>query len=142
MELADWEVNYVERPLNRGLERRFEWRGPHNVPVRVTRDMLRDLMPQRNGESWPSRLSIDGVPLKCLPGSERYTETFIYNAALYMRLDGTGWFWWLYHVIRRPILRGLWFVYERSILTLHVWGLADYPLGCRPSWRDIKLFRR
>lgn len=139
METQHVLVHSYEKPLG-GWGRRYEPQGPAHLPIIVDRNFLRDV--GHSVDVWPVQIDLDGLPLRYLPGSENHPECFLRNAALYVRTDGRNWFVWAYYRIRRPPLRAFWFLYERFILTLHVWGLADYPHGCRPSWRDIRLFKK
>lgn len=52
-----------------------------------------------------------------------------------------GWRARLYYVTYR-LAHSLDGAYRRIILTLHVWGLADFDYNHVPTWRDITLFRR
>lgn len=139
METQQVLVHSYEKPLG-GWGRKYEPQGPAHLPIMISHCALRDL--GYDDHEWPTRIELDGLPLRYLPGSENEGDCFVYDAALYVRIDGRNWLAWVYYRVRRPLLRLVSFVYERTILTLHVWGLARYPRGCRPSWRDINLFTR
>lgn len=147
MTTAEIICHYQPKPLG-GLTVRCEWQGPSSAPVMVSRQIIDELKLDPNADDplswreWPKRIEIDGIPLRYLPGSENYENTFVRNCALYVRVDGLNWLTLLLWIIRRYSLRTFWFVYERSILTLHVWGLARHYPHQRPSWRDIKLFKQ
>lgn len=139
MEVQEVLVHQYEKPLGR-WGRRYEPQGPAHLPIMIDHRTLRDL--EYDDREWPASIEFAGLPWRYLPGSESYSECFIRDAALYVRADGRNYFVWAYYRTRRPLLRAFWFLYERFILTLHVWGLADYPHNHRPSWRDIRLFRK
>lgn len=141
MEVAYLNRCLYDKPLGR-LGVRYDWVGDHDLPLRVTSGEIREIVPSFDGNGWPQKIEIDGIPLQYLPGSEKYETTFLWDAALYKRIDGINWFGFIYWILRRRLRMMFWFLYERFILTLHVWGLADYPEGQRVSWRDIKLFHR
>jgi hypothetical protein len=147
METATITCHYHPRPLG-GHDVRCEWEGSRFAPVMVSREIIDKMNLDPNSDDplswreWPKHIEIDGIPLRYLPKSENYENAFIYNTAFYLRVDGLNRLTWAYYVVRRHALRVFRFVYERSILTLHVWGLAEYPQAVRPSWRDIKLFKR
>lgn len=140
MKFATLVPRLYEKPFG-GQCVHYEWEGLRNLPLRISRNDLREIVPSFSGGGWPTKIKLDGIPLQYLPGSENYSETFIWDAALYKRVDGLNWLGFTYWRVRRNLRRVFWFVYERSILTLHVWGLANYSPVCRPSWRDIKIFR-
>lgn len=147
METATIICHYYPKPFGL-LGVRCEWQGPRHAPVMVSRQCINELKLDPNPDdplawrNWPKRIEIDGIPLRYLPDSENYENTFIHNAALYVRVDGLAWLMWVGWVMRRYALRAFWFVYERGILTLHVWGLVRREASQRPSWRDIKLFKK
>lgn len=89
---------------------------------------------------FPARMSLDGIPLRLIPGSEH--DLFLHSCALYVRTDRAGWLNWLFRASARKTSRIARQAYERAILTLYVWGLADYEASKRPSWRDIKIRNR
>jgi hypothetical protein len=146
MTTAEIVCHYQPKPLG-GVGYRCKWQGPHSAPVMVSRQIIDELKLDPNADdplawrSWPKRIEIDGIPLRYLLGSENYENMFIRDCALYVRVDGLNWLTLAAWTIRRYVLRAFWFVYERSILTLHVWGLAHRYPHQRPSWRDIKLFK-
>lgn len=113
----------------------FQWSGPANAPVLVKGDYLRDL--DVDSSHWPDRLEIDGYPLKLIPGSQYDSDCFIYNGALYARVDGLNWFSWFRWALYRQVRAVSVETYYRIIITLHVWGLASHDPSRRPSWRDI-----
>ena len=118
-----------------GRVRTFEWTGPASAPVLVRGDYLREL--NITAQCWPDRLEIGGYPLKLIPGSQHDSKCFIYDGALYARIDGLNWFSWLRWALYRKARALSAKTYYRVILTLHVWGLASYDPSKRPSWRDI-----
>lgn len=61
------------------------------------------------------------------------------NSGLFVRTSYP--FWWAFVAWHR-MNRGADLAYRRIILTLAVWGLAEYASGRIPSWRDIKIVRR
>lgn len=50
------------------------------------------------------------------------------------------WAWW--YRFRHCVTKRWDLFFARLILTLCIWGLADYTPGARPSWRDIRLVAR
>lgn len=62
----------------------------------------------------------------------------IFDIAECVRMDYP---FWRLHVFAHRSLRWLRIVKSRSILTLHIWGLADYHEGSIPSFMDIRAVR-
>jgi len=66
-------------------------------------------------------------------------DKFELNCILYINTSYP--FWRLIELFYRAS-RWADLVYRRLIITLAVWGLADYHQYCIPSWRDVKLFKK
>lgn len=115
--------------------RTFEWSGPSHAPVLIRAGHLRDL--NVNCPHWPDSLEVGGYPLKLIPGSQHDSSLFVYDGALYARVDGLNWLSWLRWALYRNARALAVKTYYRIIITLHVWGLASYEPNRRPSWRDI-----
>lgn len=64
-------------------------------------------------------------------GRRRYTDDWLFHLNTL-----SGWYWYL----AWEVSRALHFANERLILTLAVWGLAEYRLrsGEAPSWKHVR----
>jgi len=63
----------------------------------------------------------------------------IFGPFIYIRMDYP--FWWL-AVAWHKASRLLDITYEKLIITLAVWGLAEYNQAVLPTWRDIYLVQK
>lgn len=124
------------RPMPFGaMEYGGRWVGPAGAPVRVDRSVIRWLTGKQPQE-FPNTLDFQGLSLRLVSGSDK--QLFVYNAALYMRVDGARVLAWRWHTTLARIRRPLRWVYLRLILTLHVWSLAEVSPGEVISWRCVR----
>ena len=57
--------------------------------------------------------------------------------AAIMAVRDTQWFWIAYHLIASPVARWCRFIFNRIILTLAIWNLAEWEDGAVPSLDNI-----
>ncbi len=119
--IATRHVNTVRNILER-ID--YEWQG--GPVARVSGDLARELEYKPDSDV----IRIGPYRLQVLE------RLYMYDAYLCVRKDWP--FWWLI-ALRHRLDRRAEITYRRLIVTLAVWGLADWPYGgaMLPSWRDI-----
>lgn len=91
----------------------YAWDGPIDAPVLIGYENDRNSLP------WPLHL-IEDQPWMM--------------GGIYIRTDVR---WWRVTAARYALCQAWEWFTVRAVLTLHVWGLARYQLGARPSWKDV-----
>lgn len=132
------EVSLKSLPLG-GTEFDFTWVGPEHASVlidRLTIARIKGGGPLR--EEFPTTLDLRGIPLRLIPGSEQEIVAFVRDAALYVRADGANALVWVWRSALLRARRPLRWVYVRLILTLYVWGLADWRKEEVITWRCVR----
>ena len=103
----------------------YEWSGP---PVtRIDTLYIRTNMIHGNN------IHIGPYKMRIVDGNSNFFE---YEC---VRLDYPFWRLIVFAHKASKLLR---IIYARTIITLAVWGLADFDARCEPSWRDIKFIKK
>jgi hypothetical protein len=114
-------------PLGKIEQETYKWVGKSPY-VRISRMLLREI----TNDYCPKALQLG--PYRLLMVDAEPWLDFV----LYVRSDKFG-------ALRVALYRStrlLDLIYRRLIITLAVWGLAEFTPAAIPSWRDIKLIRR
>lgn len=135
---AHIETTWKPLPFG-GTEFEFSWVGPERGTVLIDRLTIARINEEGGPlrESFPATLDLRGIPLRLIPGSEKEIDAFVRDAALYVRTDGVNALSWFWHCASVRARRPLRWVYVRLILTMYVWGLADWQQAEVVSWRCV-----
>lgn len=106
----------------------YKWIGKSPY-IRISWNLLKEIV---GIGGWMDKIKIGPYPL--LRVSENLAEGYV----LYVRADKLG----AMRVVFYRLTRWLDIIYRRMIITLAVWGLAEYHEAAVPTWRDIKIGKR